>query len=649
MKKLKSLAALLLVLCLLVTCFAGCQEDTDDADDKPSASDVDDEDKDVVEKEDEPPKVSGTFDDCMMLEQIGVVNRSDFSVNGGGLTYKDSETKKYGIISMEGLYDTGAIYSDVTAQDAYFSVMLENAKDADDLAGLNTRALVTGNGRQIIGPYYAYYDIRGDFAVAYTATKRVSENGAFSLYSGFEGSSSSAKYDGEWVVYSLITGLQIPGIEGVGSFSGYEEGAYLHYKKDDKYVCVDYSGNPAPDYKTMFNDGSYCVESQIGEVFAGDGSKLFAYDVTGYIPYSTDGTYYIAKRYADGKSAYVVMDKSGNVISTEFDDDFTLEGNLILMDGKLMNFQGETVLKGNFDSITLDRMFGQYYVVRADDTYTVIDEEGAVYLSVEYDDDHVFSTTEFVAYEKRDGDFLYYCHKTQSYDINGYSVSSWLVRVEGANYTYELVDTMTGDTLLSGYKNYSYNARNPQTYYIYARHSTGADVYLATSMKGFQSVTQKKEDLFDDLSAAFEEAGLTVTVNRETGELAMDSSVLFGGDSAALTTEGKEFLNTFISVYSNVVYSAKYDGFISSTMIEGHTAPISGSTYASGLPLSQERAANVKDYILSGETGVDLSDKANTFEDVGYSNSQPVYNEDGTVNLDASRRVSFRFLVNVDG
>ena len=48
-------------------------------------------------------------------------------------------------------------------------------------------------------------------------------------------------------------------------------------------------------------------------------------------------------------------------------------------------------------------------------------------------------------------------------------------------------------------------------------------------------------------------------------------------------------------------------------------------------------------------TGVDLSAKADTFEDMGYSNSQPILNEYGSVNMDASRRVFFRFLVNMDG
>ena len=181
------------------------------------------------------------------------------------------------------------------------------------------------------------------------------------------------------------------------------------------------------------------------------------------------------------------------------------------------------------------------------------------------------------------------------------------------------------------------------------KYNGGADVFLATSMKGFESVIEMKEDLMDDLTLAFEAAGLTIIVNRETAEIAMDASVLFGGDSAVLTDEGKAFLDKFIQIYSTVAYAGKYAGFVSKTIVEGHTAPVAGSTFASGLPLSEERAANVMAYIFSGETGVDMTPWADSFEAVGYSNSQPIYNEDGTVNMEASRRVSFRFLVNVDG
>ena len=124
--------------------------------------------------------------------------------------------------------------------------------------------------------------------------------------------------------------------------------------------------------------------------------------------------------------------------------------------------------------------------------------------------------------------------------------------------------------------------------------------------------------------------------------------MLFGGDSAAITDDGKTLLNKFLAAYTSIIYNEKYEGFISMTRIEGHTAPVAGDTYEDGLPLSQERAANVKDYCLSSDTGVDTSRLASSLEAVGLSNSKPVYNADGEIDMEACRRVSFRFIVNLD-
>ncbi len=166
-----------------------------------------------------------------------------------------------------------------------------------------------------------------------------------------------------------------------------------------------------------------------------------------------------------------------------------------------------------------------------------------------------------------------------------------------------------------------------------------------------EAIVEKKENLLDDLAKAFNDAGITVSVDQQSGEMAMDSSILFGGDSAVLSADGKSFLNKFINAYTSIVYNEKYNGFVQKTMVEGHTAPLAGSTYESGLPLSEERAANVKAYCLSAETGISaeyITTLSTTLEDIGYSNSRPITDADGKVNKEASRRVSFRFIINLD-
>ena len=161
-----------------------------------------------------------------------------------------------------------------------------------------------------------------------------------------------------------------------------------------------------------------------------------------------------------------------------------------------------------------------------------------------------------------------------------------------------------------------------------------------------EALVQKKADLFADLAAAYQNAGLDVRVDEMSGEIAMDPTVLFEIDKSVIGEEGKAFLKKFMEVYNSVVFSDKYADFVSTIMVEGHT-DTSGS-YEHNAKLSQERADSVKAYCLSDECGVDGTLKATLNEMLqakGYSYDKPVYAEDGSVDMDASRRVAFRFLI----
>lgn len=239
-------------------------------------------------------------------------------------------------------------------------------------------------------------------------------------------------------------------------------------------------------------------------------------------------------------------------------------------------------------------------------------------------------------------------------ELNENGVFTFTLPYEDGEKTYQFVCFLCGDdgiVLADGENTYYYTDS-------YSQHTRGAlsknvaveqvDAMQEMSESQLKEIQEKTTDLFDDLASAFSAAGIAVTVNKETGELAMDTSVLFGGDSADVTDEGKDFLNKFIKAYTDIIYNEKYDGFIAKTVVEGHAAPVEGVTYEEALPFSQKRAQNVLDYCLSGESGVDTAKLAATMEAVGYSNSMPIYDDDGNIDFDASRRVSFRFIINVE-
>lgn len=163
-----------------------------------------------------------------------------------------------------------------------------------------------------------------------------------------------------------------------------------------------------------------------------------------------------------------------------------------------------------------------------------------------------------------------------------------------------------------------------------------------------KQIAEKKADLFDDLYDAFQEQGINATINRSTGEIALDATVLFGVAQSEISEEGKAFLQQFMSVYTSVVFGDKYADFVSKIMVEGHTD--TDGSYELNKQLSQDRADSVKAYCLSADCGVDAqyAESLQTMlEAVGYSYDKPVYGADGQVDMDASRRVSFRFVINV--
>lgn len=175
----------------------------------------------------------------------------------------------------------------------------------------------------------------------------------------------------------------------------------------------------------------------------------------------------------------------------------------------------------------------------------------------------------------------------------------------------------------------------------------GTDVGSLTEDQ-IKEIAEKKASLFDDLYAAFEAAGIAATINRSTGEIALDSTVMFDVGKSEVSKEGKSFLQKFMNVYASVVFSDKYEDFVSKIMVEGHTDTSGG--YDLNKKLSQERAESVMAYCLSSECGIDAAytDSLKTMmEAVGYAYDKPVYDENGEVDMDASRRVSFRFVVNI--
>jgi len=159
-----------------------------------------------------------------------------------------------------------------------------------------------------------------------------------------------------------------------------------------------------------------------------------------------------------------------------------------------------------------------------------------------------------------------------------------------------------------------------------------------------QQLAETRTELLDELCAAFDASGLAVKVDRDTGAVAVDSALLYATDAYEVTDEGKDFLREIFSLYCSILSQDKYRDFIAEIRVEGHTDTSGAHDY--NQELSEKRAEAVRAFCLSEECGLeDLAWLEPLLTAVGYADDRPILAADGSVDMDASRRVELRFLI----
>lgn len=153
-----------------------------------------------------------------------------------------------------------------------------------------------------------------------------------------------------------------------------------------------------------------------------------------------------------------------------------------------------------------------------------------------------------------------------------------------------------------------------------------------------------RKDLVEALRTEFSGSSLNVKIDEKTGAITFDSAVLFDVSESELKEEGKTFINEFLPRYCKVLLSDEYRDYVSEIIIEGHTD--TNGSYIYNLELSQQRAFSVAKYCLT-EGGIISKKQGEQLRTVltanGKSFSNPIYKADGSVDMDASRRVEIKF------
>ncbi|MFR8548461.1 MAG: OmpA family protein [Lachnospiraceae bacterium] len=168
---------------------------------------------------------------------------------------------------------------------------------------------------------------------------------------------------------------------------------------------------------------------------------------------------------------------------------------------------------------------------------------------------------------------------------------------------------------------------------------------MAQQQQKIEQIIGIKADLISDLKQEFDQQSLNVVIDETDGSIALDSNVLFAYNESVLTEEGNAMLGEILPVYCKVLMSEKYQSYLAEVRIDGYTD--TDGDYLYNLQLSQERALAVANYLfvnaasfLTGEEQEQLKARLTAN---GHSMSNPVYDENGQINMDASRRVEIKF------
>ena len=167
---------------------------------------------------------------------------------------------------------------------------------------------------------------------------------------------------------------------------------------------------------------------------------------------------------------------------------------------------------------------------------------------------------------------------------------------------------------------------------------------LASKTDEIEDMVGMKTEIIAELSASLSRANLSAAVDKNSGDIVLDSAVLFKTGSSDIMADGKYLLNRFIPVYLEVLLRPEYSDYLGQIVIEGHTDDV--GTWENNMKLSQERAYEVMMYVLSmyrdGTVEKQLLQQLLTA--TGRSETDLIYFP-GTkvVDQDSSRRVEFKF------
>lgn len=238
--------------------------------------------------------------------------------------------------------------------------------------------------------------------------------------------------------------------------------------------------------------------------------------------------------------------------------------------------------------------------------------------------------------DKNEDETSYYAHG----ELKDNGLFTFSVPYATETKTYQFVCfylNSNGFILTDGTTNYKYTSRQSEFLKYKLSAVLGDDASAESiSAEKQKELTIAQNSILTELEKAFASKNIKANVDKATGRVSLDSNILFATDSSDLSDEGKKSLDDFLDVYTSVVLNDKNKNLVANIIVEGHTDTNGEHDY--NQTLSEKRADAVAKYCTDKVAAL-----KNIIKSKGYSYDKPVYKDDGSIDMDASRRVEFKF------
>lgn len=168
---------------------------------------------------------------------------------------------------------------------------------------------------------------------------------------------------------------------------------------------------------------------------------------------------------------------------------------------------------------------------------------------------------------------------------------------------------------------------------------------LADQQKQIDKIIGVKAEVVESLRKEFSKNDVNVDIDAQTGALTLDANVMFDYDEAELTEEGKAALRQVLPIYCKVLLEKEHLPYLAEIIIDGYTD--TDGDYSYNLELSQQRSLAVAQYLLEIQGEFLDAEESKSLENYltvnGHSMANPILDEQGNVDKDASRRVEVKF------